>query len=158
MDKQQFTEQIMALEQTLDCIARTYLHSPHDCADVVQETVLRAWKNRHTLRNEAYFKTWVVRILINQCKNLYRRRQRTVPVAEVPMAQAGADTADFALRDAVMALDLMYRVPFVLHYVEGYATKEIAQILGLPKGTVLSRLKRARDLLQKSCCEEVCQR
>lgn len=156
MDKQAFTEQITAMEGTLYSVARTFFASPHDCADAVQEAVLKAWRSRHTLRNPAFFKTWVVRILINQCKTTIRQAARMTPVADVPEPEPMPER-DYALLDAVMALPILYRVPFVLHYVEGYTTREIGQILHIPKGTVLSRLQRARHQLKQSCGEEVYQ-
>lgn len=153
MDKQEFSSRIMEMEGTLHSVARTFFASPHDCADAVQEAVLKAWQGRHTLRNDAYFGTWVVRILMNQCKSMYRQRARQVPVAQVPEASE-APQPDLALRDAVMGLDLLYRLPFVLHYVEGYSTQEIAGILRVPKGTILSRLHRARKQLGHVLSEE----
>lgn len=153
MDKQTFADQILAMEPTLYGIARTFFSSAHDCADAVQEAVLKAWKGRASLKNPAYFKTWVVRILINQCKTMYRQRARWVPMETVPETEP-AELPDTALRDAVMALPLPHRLPFVLHYVEGYAVQEIAALLRLPRGTVLSRLHRARQLLKKACGEE----
>lgn len=148
MDKQAFGEKMMQIEPTLYGIARTFFSSSHDCADAVQEAVLRAWKARNTLQNEAYFKTWVVRILINQCKTMHRQRARVVPVETVPEPPPVPDDGMAALREDIAALALPYRLPFLLHYVEGYSTKEIAALMRIPKGTVVSRLHRARKLLR----------
>lgn len=153
MDKQAFGEKIMQMEPTLYGVARTFFTSPHDCADAVQEAVLRAWKARHTLQNEAYFKTWVVRILINQCKTMHRQRARVVLAEVVPEPPTPEDGMD-ALREAIAALALPYRLPLLLYYIEGYSTKEIAGMLRLPKGTVVSRLHRARKLLRDAQCSE----
>lgn len=155
MNKDDFTAQIMQIEGALYGVARTYLQSPHDCADAVQEAVLSAWKSRHRLRQAEYFKTWMIRIVINQCKTMIRKRDRLVPMEAVP--EPPPDATDPLLYEGVMALDIKYRLPFVLHYVEGYATKEIAGMLHLPKGTVLSRLHRARQLLKETWSEkEMC--
>lgn len=147
MDKQAFSERILQMEPALYSVARTYLHTPHDCADAVQEAVLKAWASRHTLRREDAFRPWVIRILINQCNTQLRRGKRMVPVESVPDTPAPPE-ADPWLHEAVMALDIKYRAPFVLHYVEGYTTAEIGHMLHIPKGTVLSRLHRARRVLQ----------
>jgi len=155
MDKETFTEKILQMEGSLYAVARTHFASSHDCADAVSETVLRAWKSRHTLRDEAYFTTWVTRIAINQCRTMRRRTSRVFPVEEIP--ETPQDIADPLLYDGVMALDLKYRLVFVLHHVEGYTAGEIARMLGAPRGTVLSRLHRARQKLQKFYGEEACQ-
>lgn len=156
MDKEWFTNEILQMEASLYCVARTYFPSIHDCADAVQEAILLAWKNRHTLKNIAYFKTWLIRILINQCKNMLKQRIRVIPVQDVP--EPPPDTTDPWLYESVMLLDQKYRLPFVLYHVEGYATKEIAQIMSIPKGTVVSRLHRARQQLKETWAgQEVCQ-
>ena len=147
MNKEEFTVRIEAMQGTLYGMARTYLPIPADCADAVQEAVFSAWRNLASLRNERYFESWVVRILINECKNILRKTKRTVLVAE--MADAAApEGADPAVYEAVYSLHVRYRAPFVLYHVEGYSVKEISGILHLPQGTVTSRLQRARRILK----------
>ncbi len=150
MDKQAFTEKTLAIEASLYAVARTYLRTPFDCADAVQEAVLKAWKQRHTLRNEQYFKTWVTRILINECKTMRRKGGRTIALADIPEAALPeSDAGDPLALSMLQTLDIKYRGAFVLYHIEGYSTKEIATILRIPQGTVTSRLKRARRLLQE---------
>ncbi len=149
MDKDEFSERILAMEGSLYGVARTYLKTPHDCADAVQEAVLKAWKARRQLRSPDLFKTWVTRILINECKTMLRKGTRTVLIAEVDDTLLAPDNeGDSLALEALGALDLKYRAAFVLHYIEGYSTKEIAEILRVPKGTVVSRLHRARQILK----------
>lgn len=147
MDREGFSTRVEAMQGTLYGVSRTYLKIPADCADAVQESVLKAWRDLAMLRSEQYFETWLVRILINECKAILRKAKRTVLMADVPDAVAPPG-ADPDLYEAVFSLDTKYRGPFVLYHVEGYSVGEIAEVLRLPKGTVTSRLQRARKMLQ----------
>ena len=149
MNKEAFSKRVEALQGTLYGVARTYLNTPADCADAVQEAILLAWRHLSRLRNAQYFETWLVRILINECKASLRKAKRTVLMAELPDVQA-PEGADPAVYEAIFSLDIRYRVPFVLYHIEGYSILEIADMLRLPKGTVTSRLHRARKNLKQS--------
>jgi RNA polymerase sigma-70 factor (ECF subfamily) len=146
----------MALSDTMYGVARTYLRSYDDCADAVQECILKAWTGLASLRIEQYFRTWVIRILINECKNMLKKQKHTVSVWEFTEA-AGTQRADNSLYETMMALTEKYRVPLVLYHCEGYSVQEIANILLLPKGTVTSRLARGREILKRDyLTREVC--
>lgn len=149
MNEQFFMEEVKARERSLYRIAVSYMHSDADAADAVQDALLAAWEKRHSLREPAWFGTWLTRILINVCKSRLRGRPREAALAEA--ADEGAQDAPedaLALREALNALDLKYRIPLVLHYLDGYPVKEVARIMRLPLGTVKSRLSRARGLMQ----------
>ena len=156
MTKESFTKEIQALTDTLYGVSRTYLHQDADCADAVQESILKAWAHLASLKKEAYFRTWVVRILINECKSMLKRKGRTVPVAEF-RDTAAPPGPDSSLYDAMLALDEKYRIPLVLYHCEGYTIEEIATVLRLPRGTVTSRLLRGRERLKRDyAAQEVC--
>ncbi len=156
MTKECFTREMLALSDTMYGVARTYLRSYDDCADAVQESILKAWACLPSLRKEQYFGTWVIRILINECKSMLKRQKRTVPVAEFPET-AGMPEADNGLYETMLALGEKYRVPLVLYHCEGYSIQDIARILRLPKGTVSSRLARGREILKRDYFKrEVC--
>lgn len=149
MDKEEFTRAVLEYESTLYRVAKSMLGSEADCADAAQNALLRAWEKQHTLRDTAYFKTWLTRILINECRAMLRQRARFVPleaeIAEGEIAPEGGGE----LYEAVMGLDEKYRLPVVLHYIEGFKTAEIAAMLRLPEGTVKTRLRRAREILRE---------
>ena len=155
MDKQTFTQQVLEMERSLYRVARSYLHSDADCADAVQEALLRAWAKRSTLRQPAYFRTWLTRILINECKTTLRKQRRAQPVDPAALPASQPQPAPPALPDALNALDARYRAPLLLHYLEGYSVAEISHLLHVPLGTVKCRLHRARKRLQTICREEV---
>ncbi len=148
MNREDFTTRMEAMEGTLYGVARTYLRIPADCADAVQESALKAWRGLSSLRDEGYFETWAVRILINECKAILRKGKRVVLMAELPDAGV-PQGADPAVYEAIYALDIRYRAPFVLYHVEGYSIQEISTMLRLPKGMVTSRLQRARKNLRQ---------
>ena len=148
MDKEEFTRAVLEYESTLYRVAKSMLGSEADCADAAQNALLRAWEKQHTLRDTAYFKTWLTRILINECRVMLRQRARFVPLEEEAAEGEIAPERDSGLYEAVMGLDVKYRVPFVLYYIEDFRTREIASMLKLPEGTVKTRLRRAREILR----------
>ena len=151
MNRADFIIRVRGCERRLYRVARTLLRSDADCEDAVQEALLKAWTRLATLRQEQYFETWLIRILINECKSLYRRRPRVE--GEIPESLA-APAEDRSLMDALMNLPEKFRIPVELHYIEGYGISEISRMLRLPEGTVKWRLSRSRALLKDELGEE----
>ena len=147
MDQQQFIARTQAVQGRLYRVSRTLLRCDADCEDAVQEAIVKAWVKLDTLREEQYFETWLIRILINECKNVYRRK---IPGEALPETLTAPEPPDPALRDALERLDVKFRLPLVLHYLEGYRVREIAKMLRLPEGTVKRRLHQARKLLKSA--------
>lgn len=135
-------------------VAKSYLRNEEDVADVMQDTVLSAYEHIVELRNAAYFKTWLTRILMNHCKNLLRQQKRYV-VSEQAMdsetiKKAPEDDREFYALVGELPED--YRMIFLLYYGEGFRTSEIAQILELNENTVKSKLRRGREKLRHVLC------
>lgn len=150
MDKETFSTLVHEQQRQLYRIAVSYTASSADAEDAMQEALLRAWKRRDTLRNPAYFSTWLNRILINECKTLLRKRKRQLPTADLPnLAAPPPGRTSHALRTALFALPEKYRVPLVLNLLEGYTLREIATMLSLPVGTVKTRIARAKQKLEQ---------
>ena len=147
MTKDEFSEQIIAMTQTLYRVSYSQLSQSHDRDDAVQECLCKAWQKRCQLKEERFMRTWVVRILLNECHNIRRKRNRELPSDELPERAAPAD-ADYELHNALLSLDETLRLPILLHYMEGFSIKEIAQILRCPQGTVKSRMLRGRRELK----------
>lgn len=152
MDKTAFSQAVIDAEPTLYRVAKSMLRSEHDCADAAQQAILHAWEQLDTLRKPQYFKTWLTRILINECTAILRLRQRLAPYEPEQAAAVPAPTPEdhSDLYAALSALDEIYRLPVVLHYLEGFKTREIAGMLGIPEGTVKTRLKTARGMLREN--------
>lgn len=150
MNKKQFTTEVLEAEKSLYHIAKSILKNDEDCADAIQNAVLHAFEKLHTLRNERYFKTWLTRILINECNHIIRSRKEQIPYEDYYEAQSVTQQENNPeVFEAVMELEDNYRIPFVLFYVEGFSIKEICQILKLSQGTVKTRLYRGRKLLKE---------
>ena len=139
------------------------LRNEDDCADAIQSAILKAYEKLDTLRNVDYFKTWLTRILINECYQLIRKNKKYVGMEEYLNGQTESTQkgqTDESLHKSlilqeVMRLDEKYRIPFILHEVEGYSLKEISQILRLTETNVKSRVFRARKTLQRRLEGEV---
>ncbi len=125
--------------------------------DVVQETLLRAWKARDSLADEAAAKPWFLTIIRREyARTFERKRLPTVDVDDLVAAEepelAGSDDDDLAeLRSAIFKLPGEYREPLVLQVLMGFSTAEIARELGLSNAAVLTRLFRARHRLRALC-------
>lgn len=152
MDKQTFGALIMKNEQQLYRIAKSILRNDEDCADATQEAVARGFASLHTLKQDRYAQTWLIRILIHECYRISRGRGRTVSLdseeyVEAPAPESDSDYSD--LYEALSRLPADMRIVLELYYFEGYSIREIADILQLAVGTVKSRMSRARDQLKK---------
>lgn len=147
MDKQAFTERLIACERTLYRVSCAMLRDEADRRDALQETALKAFTKWHTLRDSALFGTWITRILINECRNIQRRQQRVSPVESVAEAAIPME-AHTDLRQAMDGLPERHRLPLLLHYLEGYSLAEVAGMLRIPLGTVKYRLHAARKALR----------
>ncbi len=155
MNKNDFTEQVMAAEETLYHISKSILKNDCDCADAVQESIITAYSKLHSLRDERFFKTWLCRILINKCYQFCRANKRVVPLEDYMEARSSTEQQnDLGLFDAIMELKTELRLVIVLHYIEGFKTMEMAEILKIPEGTVKSRLSRARIELKSAFGEK----
>lgn len=152
MTKAEFMQQVRRLERRLYRVSRTMLSGNADCEDAVQETLLKAWARLETLREEKYFETWLIRILINECKTIWRKRPSME--TELPDNLSIAQSETYNLFEVLMVLPKKHRITLELHYIEGYRTREIAELLGIPESTVKWRLAQGRKMLKRELGEE----
>jgi RNA polymerase sigma-70 factor (ECF subfamily) len=128
--------------------------------DVVQETMIRAWKAQDSLLDEGAAKPWFLTIIRREyARTFERKRFVTVDVEELiakeePMLAAADDQELTELRAAIFKLPAEYREPLVMQVLMGYSTAEIAAELGLSNAAVLTRLFRARKQLRVMCGED----
>ena len=149
IDERVFTETAQTQLAGLYRLSLSILASAADAQDAMQQGMLRAWERRGQVSDESRLRAWLMRIVINECRNIQRRRMRVFPVAEVPRsAQEGGEIADGSLKEAIDALDEKLRTTLLLRYMEGFSEREIAQALGVPVTTVKNRLFRARKALR----------
>lgn len=154
-DKAAFADLIDAHRLTLYRVAKGMLDSEFDAADAIQETIISAYTHIGSLHNDDFFKTWLIRILINECRKILRKSRKTVCVEEIT-ERGVADTypSENAAADFVNKLDLAHKQVIVLFYYEDLSIREIAAILKIPQGTVKSRLAKARNKLLKLMSEK----
>lgn len=149
MNKETFIANVLEAESTLYHISKSILTYDQDCEDAVQGAILKAYDKIDTLKKEQYFKTWLIRILINECYDLRRKEYPEVSYEEYFESTKAEDTKDYSeLYLAIHNLPERIRITIVLYYVEGYSVEEIKQILEIPVGTVKSRLAKGRKLLK----------
>ena len=147
MEERPSTQKLLESEPMLYRIACALLRSEADRQDAMQETALKAWKNRASLREEQYFRTWISRIMVNECHNLHRKNSRYVPVEELPDRPA-PDSGEQETRLMLESLPEKQRVPLVLHYLEGFSLEEIARVQHISLALVKYRMHQARKALR----------
>lgn len=148
MDKKAFTDKVLESEETLYRISRSMLRNEQDCEDAVQDAILMAYSKLSTLKNEEYFKTWLVRILINKCNQRLKQRKRLLSAEVLPEKTNDTLGSGAEVRMAIEQLNPKIRVVVVMKYIEGFSVKEIKDVLKIPEGTVKSRLSKGREELK----------
>lgn len=149
-DNDAFVELMESQKLTMYKVARSYLRSDDDIADAIQETVLACYEKLGSLENEQFFKTWLIRILINKCIDILNTGRRESPTEQLP-EQGGTCVSleNYEFYELLNSLDEKYRIILILYYVEGFKIKEISQILELEENTVKTRLSRGRKQLAR---------
>jgi RNA polymerase sigma-70 factor (ECF subfamily) len=136
----------MPYSRSLLRVARRLVSDPAEAEDLVQETLLLAWRNFRQFRPGTNARAWLFRILLNSFYSRGRRQRVDPPMVPVPPASSVMETAEIA--QALAALHEEHRTVLLLGVVEGFTCREIADILSVPIGTVMSRLSRAREALR----------
>ena len=130
-------------------VAKGILKHDHDIGDALQEAILKAYKGLPKLRKDCYFKTWLIKITINECNAILRKQKRFVLLRDIPFREdrqiMELDRMD--LRYTLESLEDDLKVVTILFYYEDLPVKDISRVLNVPEGTVKSRLSRARKKL-----------
>jgi RNA polymerase sigma-70 factor (ECF subfamily) len=175
-DQATFAEQAMPLMDSLYSAALRLTRNPADAEDLVQETYLKAYRGFGGFQEGTNLRAWLYRILTNTFINTYRSKKRRPEETELDEVEdlylyrklGGLEAAtvgrsaedelmdwftDAEVKDAVEALPEQFRMAVLLADIEGFSYKEIAEILDIPIGTVMSRLHRGRKALQRRLYE-----
>lgn len=137
-------------------VAFNYLRSGVDADDVTQNVFLKLLKVQKPFASEEHIRNWLIRVTLNECKNLTRSKWWRTESFEDYASTLSFDAPGHSdIFYAVMELPKKYRLPIYLYHYEGYSTGEVASILKLPKGTICTQLKRGRELLKKALTEVV---
>ena len=155
-DKPAFDEIIRLCVPDLFRIAMSILKNKDDADDAVCETVVKAYENIYNLNDCGFFKTWIIRILINQANAAYKKRNKVVylhDIASEPQHEDAYDLGNDELNIAVAGLSLELKTVITLYYFQDMRIKEIASVLEIPQGTVKWRLSKARAVLKQKLSE-----
>lgn len=147
-DKEAFVQLIKGMESSLYKVSKAILLSDSECLDAVQETILIAYTNLHHVREPKFFKTWITRILINECNKIRKVQTKIVEMDDYLEPTSNEHPEVFVdLQTAIDSLEPDLRTVITLYYYEDLSVKEIGSILDIAVGTVKSRLNRARAKL-----------
>ncbi|MFJ7935913.1 RNA polymerase sigma factor [Sporosarcina sp. NPDC096371] len=127
-------------------IGWAYLKNHHDVEDIFHNTILKVHDNIGQLKEDKYFETWVTSIFINECRAVYRKREKQVAANQPELSHL--DNKLEVLEDLDL-LEEIHKEVIILKYLQGFSQKEIAGILDLPVGTVKSRLYRGLTMLRQ---------
>mgnify|MGYP004508435777 CR=1 FL=1 len=155
----EFVELVMEAKESMYKIARCRLNNYEDVLDVTQNTILSAYKNVTQLRNKKHFKTWIIKILINECNLFYKKQYKNERVMEnvklseqkldkelEPFTNVVNSSIDFKL--LMKVLNDTEQLVISLFYSNEFSCKEIAKILDMNENTVKTNLRRAKDKIK----------
>lgn len=149
-DGEAFVSLVKQYEDVLYNTARRMLNNDEDAADAMQDAIIQAYEKLHTLRKNAYFNTWIYKILINQCNRILNKNKNLVEFdIHTHSAQRENPVGNMELEEALNNLNPDYKIAFTLYYIHGMNTREIGEFLNEPEGTIKSRLSRGKSLLRK---------
>ena len=136
-------------------VARGILDNDEDAADAMQDTILTCFEKIHTLKNPEYFKTWMIRILINECYGIMRKEKKIISLETCEREEPWMERQDYSdLYEALMGLTEEARLAVTLYYMEGYSIREIARMTRVTESAVKNRLARARTKLKEELSKE----
>lgn len=161
-NKESFKTLITSVEKDLYRIAQAKLDNIDDINDTIQETILHAYDKLSSLKNPQFFKTWIIKILLNECNIVYKKRNKQLGIFYRLSNLAGnsnendihivEDNIDFKM--LISHLNKNEQEIFALHYNSNYTSTEIAELLDMNINTVKSIITRAKTKLQKYIREE----
>ena len=171
--KARFERDALVFTSPLYAAALRYTKNPHDAQDLVQDTFAKAFTSFHQFEPGTNLKAWLYRILTTTFINSYRKAQRQPLIASGELEdwqifdsashtsdqgksaedEVLENLADGDIKDALAAMPEEFRMAVYLADVEGFSYKEIAEIVNVPTGTVMSRLHRGRKLLRESLAD-----
>lgn len=142
-------------KQAMFYMAKTILKNDEDCADAIQESIIKAFLNIHHLKEPSFFKTWLIRIVMNECYQLLRKSTNIIPIDSIlEPSYNQAISQNLEIEEALDHLSNEHRQLLMLFYTVGLSIKEIAEILTLPENTVKSKMHRARQKMKDYLTEK----
>lgn len=148
MNKEDLGKIIIDNQESFYRIAKTILKNDDECKDAISQMIVKAFEKVHTLKKEEYAKTWLTRILINECYANIRYNNRYNSLEEYD-EEVVDESKDYSyLYEAISALPYNLRICITLYYIEGFSIREIADMLDSTESAIKKRLVRARGSLK----------
>lgn len=154
-DEKAFTELIISMEKDLYKIARMRLFCEDDINDAVQETIIQTFKSINKIKHPEYFKTWIIKVLINKCNKMYKKENRKneseydeTIVKEMTSIDDETNIKNLDFYILIGKLNYKERITLTLYYLEELTTKEISKILKEPESTIRNRILRTKQKLK----------
>lgn len=155
-DKEAFSKLIKTYEKDLYRVSIAILKNDDDALDGMQDAILKAFESIKNLRKPEYFKTWLVKILINSCNAIVNRKSKIVEYEEYMSKPCEEECCrEIDIKVAVDKLDYELKILVILYYYEDMSLKNISEVLNIPEGTIKSRLSRARGYLKECLSDNV---
>jgi len=149
-----FSREIEAMAPMMFRVAFAILRNRSDCEDAAQNAALKAYANLDKLKERRYFRTWMIRILKNECMSYTRANRSVIRLETCGDVGYDMEVPDLDLNRAFDTLTKDERLAVTLYYYEGYSTREIAQICDTTDGAIRTRLSRARETLRAQLSEQ----
>ena len=162
-DKEAFSTLVEDVKIKLYKTGISILKNDDDTCDAIQETLIKAYRSINTLKNNEYFATWIIRILINQSYDIIRKNNKVVAINEKIEIKEDLYYERYkeesTLETVLNMIDKDLKLVTVLYYYDDFSVSKIAEFLNIPEGTVKSKLSRARekiyDILKKEEGEQI---
>lgn len=162
-NKDAFVDLVNIYQKKLYVIAYDRIYKEEDVKDAIQDTLLQAYTHLNTINNVGSFNGWITQILLNNCKDILKIREKTMFSYEdiEKEKRVLSDNDDYlAINSTVDVFSIMDLYPeidkmmFMMHFSEGYTTNEISQMLNINENTIRSKICRLRKRLKEECLDE----
>ena len=156
---EELTRAILENKTNLYGLAYSITRNPYDAEDALSDAVLTSYRHRESIKNPESIRAWLYKVVHNEACALLRNKKNEDYYADisecgVPMEDAGMNPENINLWNQVLSLPEEYRSIVYLYYYKGLPLKQIQKIIGIPEGTIKSRLSKARSILYEKLREE----
>lgn len=151
-----YTNLILLIRNDLYKICKTRIFDDNDIEDIIQDTMIQTFKKIKFLKNSQKFKSWIIKILINNCNNYYRIKSRNKEIDfnysyYKELSQNNIDIVDDDINfyQLLSILEYEERIIIILYYSERFTLKEISKILKINENTIKTKIRRAKDKIKE---------
>lgn len=156
-NQEAFTKLVLLIQNDLYRIAKTRLNDDNDISDAIQETMIKAYRKLKKLKDNSKFKSWIIKILINECNQIYKSQKKQASIYNKVENNINLNIKDDSMNNLnsklnfellINKLDYEEQLIVTLFYNSQYSCNEISEILNLNINTVKSKLRRAKEKIK----------